>query len=173
MISIFHFSFLLHFSYIKNMENINETKIEKIYELFKLIENNDEDTLETLIDAFGSEQQLRNALLEEIHWYLRKNNYDGDINDYNSILWYIKGLLVPRPQPLRRYVDSPEYKHREQKKVDDVLFKDLKKNIKLVIDNDKPKRAEQLKKYIIKSYNEWKASIDNTYVPMNNRKWYV
>ena len=91
MISIFHFSFLLHFSYIKNMENINETKIEKIYELFKLIENNDEDTLETLIDGFGSEQQLRNALLEEIHWYLRKNNYDGDINDYNSILWYIKG----------------------------------------------------------------------------------
>lgn len=46
----------------------------------------------------------------------------------------LRGL--PRPLPLRRYVDSPEYQHREQKKVDDVLFKDLKKSIKLVIDND-------------------------------------
>ena len=43
---------------------------------------------------------------------MSNSKYDGEDN-YDNIYWFAKGLSLPPPKPLKRYVDNPEYKENE------------------------------------------------------------
>ncbi|KAK8838032.1 hypothetical protein M9Y10_035980 [Tritrichomonas musculus] len=94
------------------MSNLENTEISKLVELLNIFEKK-HTSLETWLKAVGSnEVMLRYELIDYINEYLSNAKYDGEDN-YDNIYWFAKGLSLPPPKPLKRYVDNPEYKENE------------------------------------------------------------
>ena len=140
---------------------LDNSTTEQLIELFKLFD----DSIIPEIQQRHDEQFLRDYLIETITELLIDYGYDGD-NNYDSMYWFAKGLNIPSPKPLQRYIDTDEYKNREQKRADDELFKNIKnKYIKLDKLYDFKRKQLQTKfeqQHIkeVNDYNKWKRDND-------------
>ena len=65
-------------------------------------------TVDQLMVDFDSEDELRQALIEDIQDAAKNQGYDGNRNNYDAIYWFAKGRTLPPPQPLPRYDQSKE-----------------------------------------------------------------
>ena len=72
-------------------------------------------TVDQLMVDFDSEDELRQALIEDIQDAAKNQGYDGNRNNYDAIFWFAKGRTLPPPQPLPRYDQSKEYKDNQLK----------------------------------------------------------
>ena len=154
--------------------SIENSTTEKLLELFKLVMD-DDSMIDYVKQEIQNEQNLRDYLIETITEILMDNRYDGD-NNYDSMYWFAKGLNLPSPKPLQRYIDTDEYKTREQKRADDELFNIIKNKFKQIPDKLHVRRAEDVvhdfqhkqlqdkfkQKHIkeINDYNKWKRDND-------------
>ena len=171
------------------LENCSTSKLIEFAD-FLMIDPNG-TMFENSLESFG-EDLFREILIMLIDQTLRlEYDYEGP-NDYNAMYWYAKGIktyndavsdlyrigyqeatnqsLIPslpksHNQP-KRYDETDEYRSREQKKADEMLFKNItekyKENINPLdkIDNEKRKRLqkkfEQKRIKEVNDYNNWK-----------------
>lgn len=139
------------------MTKLDYCTLEELVELDNLL-NNDNNTVNDWLDVFNDE--AKEELINEISTDILSKGYDGD-NNYQSMFWFAKGLNIPKPSQPKRYVDSEEYKRRQQKKADEELFKKLPKpsindplidfyheNLKKKFDRDIHKRNEEFLKQL-------------------------
>ena len=143
---------------------LENSSTEKLIELLTLLNDNDISFVESIKQDFKNEKLLRDYLIETNIEILFDNGYDGD-NNYDSMYWFAKGLNIPSPQPLQRYIDTDEYKNREQKRADDELFKNIKNKYKQIPDKLYDFKRKQLKTKFkqqrikeVNDYNKWKRN---------------
>ncbi len=123
-------------------QSLENSTTQELIELLTLLNNNDKSFVDSIIQDIQEENLLRDYLIETNIDILFDNGYDGD-NNFDSMYWFAKGLIIPVPQPLQRYIDTDEYKQREQMKTDKELFNNLHKyNIKDKIDDFKHKQIK-------------------------------
>ena len=94
--------------------SLDNTPTNKLIELSNLLYN-ENLTINDWKNEFDNENDLRENLIEMLVSDILNKGYDGE-NNYNSMYWFVKGLNIPSPKPLKRYIDS-----------DDYLFKNLNK----------------------------------------------
>ena len=141
---------------------LENSSTEKLIELLTLLNDNDISFVNSIKQEIRDEKLLRDYLIETNIEILFDNGYDGD-NNYDSMYWFAKGLNIPSPQPLQRYIDTDEYKNREQKRADDELFKNINKYKETdKIHDFKHKQLQtKFKQQRIKEvndYNKWKRN---------------
>ena len=119
------------------MTELENRSNNELYQLLSLIAN---DTITEEDDLFDSKNELIKVIVDEI----TDVGYDGD-NNYDSMLWYVKGLHMPKPKKLTRYIDNN----------DDYFMKNLKNNI----NRGRAKDDSYVKKP--KTYQLWKQQHDD------------
>jgi hypothetical protein len=73
-------------------------------------------------DEFMAQHSSPAEMIKDFKGDLQIANYTGDDN-FDHILWFLKGLNLKRPEPLKRYVETAEYK---AKKFDEKMRKQIR-----------------------------------------------
>ena len=81
--------------------SLDNTPTNKLIELSNLLYH-ENDTFDDWFEVFKDEDQIRKELIEMLVLDILDKGYDGK-NDYNSMYWFVKGLNIPQPKPLKRY----------------------------------------------------------------------
>ena len=115
------------------MTKLDNKSTKELYELLSLIEN---ETIEEDPDLFNSKDVLIECIISDI----RYKGYDGE-NNYDNMLWYVKGLHMPAPKKLTRYIDEN----------DTYYFRNLKNNI-----NRNRAKDDSYVRRKVRDYSTWK-----------------
>ena len=94
--------------------NAKKITTAQLVELFNLL-TGESTTVVEWTDAIDNDAELRQTLIADIQHEAKKQGYDGDLNNYDTIYWFAKGRNLPPPQPLPRYDQSKEYKDNQLK----------------------------------------------------------
>ena len=81
---------------------MNTVNIQQLVDLQNLLLN-ENNSVDEWIKIFGSEENTKAELINEIVDDLTKRGYSGDTNDFNSMYWFARGVTS---QPMR----SEEFK---------------------------------------------------------------
>jgi hypothetical protein len=83
---------------------LSQASSEKLIELFS-------EYYKDMTDEFMKDR-TRTEAIKEFEEDLKSSGYDGDDN-FEHMLWFLKGMNIPKPEPLKRYVESDEFKVRK------------------------------------------------------------
>ncbi|KAK8840033.1 hypothetical protein M9Y10_031318, partial [Tritrichomonas musculus] len=79
--------------------SLDNTPTNKLIELSNLLYN-ENLTINDWKNEFDNENDLRENLIEMLVSDILNKGYDGE-NNYNSMYWFVKGLNIPSPKPLK------------------------------------------------------------------------
>lgn len=102
--------------------------------------------------------------------YRKENNIRRNESSYDKLCEFIDKQDVPKPKPIKKYIETDEYKNRQRSKNDKLLFKKFQES---KIKQKELKQLKQQKKESIKTnaiYEYQIKNVNNVYETTKNEK---